>query len=100
MLKNQPYLKLLLSFAVTAIFILASYIVIDYALTTFFTTYRWQIKALAIYNVIGGTKELWWTEKATSIMWDLLLTNSTIMGWLWTAIVSALTRIFILGKGE
>jgi len=100
MLKNQPYLKILLSFIATAIFILAFYIVVDYAITTFFTTYRWQIKALAIYNIIGGTQESWWTEKATSIMWELLLANHYVMSWVWTAIVSALTRIFVLGKGD
>ena len=100
MLKNQPYLRLLLSFIVTALFILASYIVLDYALTTLLTTYRWQIKALAIYNIVGGTQESWWTERATSIAWDLLLNNQSIMSWLWTGVVSALTRIFILGKGD
>jgi hypothetical protein len=100
MLKNQPYLRLLLSFVATAIFILAAYFVAAYFLDTFLTTYRWQIKALAIYNLIGGTQESWWTEKATSIAWDLLLNNQNIMGWVWTGAVSALTRIFLLGKGS
>ena len=100
MLKNQPYLRLLLSFVATAIFILAAYFVAAYFLDTFLTTYRWQIKALAIYNLIGGTQESWWTEKATSIAWDLLLNNQNIMGWVWTGAVSALTRIFLLGKGD
>jgi hypothetical protein len=100
MLKNQPYLRLLLSFVATAIFILAAYFVAAYFIDTFLTTYRWQIKALAIYNLIGGTQESWWTEKATSIAWDLLLNNQNIMGWVWTGAVSALTRIFLLGKGN
>ena len=100
MLKNQPYLRLLLSFVATGIFILAAYFVTAYFLDTFLTTYRWQIKALAIYNLIGGTQESWWTEKATSIAWDLLLNNQNIMGWVWTGAVSALTRIFLLGKGN
>jgi hypothetical protein len=100
MLKNQPYLRLLLSFAITGLFIVAAYFVASYYIDTFLTTYRWQIKALAIYNLIGGTQESWWTEKATSIAWDLLLNNQSIMSWLWTAAVSGLTRIFILGKGN
>ena len=99
MLKNQPHLKILFSFILTGIFIVAAYVVIDYCLTTFLTTFRWQTKALAIYSVIGGTKESWWTEKATSIMWDLLLTNSTIMGWLWAALISGLTRLSLI-KGD
>jgi hypothetical protein len=100
MLKNQPFLKLILSCAVTGLFILAAYFVVSYYIDTFLTTYRWQIKALAIYNLIGGTQESWWTEKATSIAWDLLLNNQSIMSWLWTGVVSALTRIFILRKGD
>lgn len=100
MLKNQPYLRLLLSFVATAIFILAAYFVAAYFLDTFLTTYRWQIKALAIYNLIGGTQKSWWTEKATSIAWDLLLNNQGIMSWLWTAVVSGLTRVILLGKGS
>jgi hypothetical protein len=100
MLKNQPYLRLLLSFVATGIFILAAYFVAAYFIDSFFTTYRWQIKALAIYNLIGGTQESWWTEKATSIAWDLLLNNQGIMSWLWTAVVSGLARVILLGKGN
>lgn len=100
MLKNQPYLRLLLSFVATGIFILAAYFVAAYFIDSFFTAYRWQIKALAIYNLIGGTQESWWTEKATSIAWDLLLNNQSIMSWVWTGAVSALTRILLLGKGN
>ena len=48
MLKNQPYLRVVLSFAVTGLFILAAYFVASYYIDTFLTTYRWQIKALAI----------------------------------------------------
>jgi hypothetical protein len=100
MLKNQPYLRIILSIAMTGLFIVAAYFVIDYYVTTFLTAYRWQIKALAIYNLIGGTQESWWTEKATSIAWDLLLNNQTIMNWFWTGAISGLTRIFILKKGN
>jgi hypothetical protein len=99
-LKNQPYLRLLLSFVATGIFILAAYFVGAYFIDSFFTAYRWQIKALAIYNLIGGTQESWWTERATSIAWDLLLNNQSIMSWLWTAVVSGLTRVILLGKGN
>jgi hypothetical protein len=88
----------LLSFIATGVFILAAYFVAAYFIDSFFTAYRWQIKALAIYNLIGGTQEFWWTEKATSIAWDLLLNNQGIMSWLWTAVVSGLTRVILLGK--
>lgn len=100
MLKNQPHLKVLLSFVLTTLFILATYFIADYCINTFLTTYRWQIKAIAIYNIIGGAKESWWTEKATSIMWDLLLNNQYIMSWVWTALISGVTRLLLLGKGN
>jgi hypothetical protein len=90
----------LLSFVATGIFILAAYFVAAYFIDAFLTTYRWQIKALAIYNLIGGTQESWWTEKAASIAWNLLLNNQSIMSWVWTAIVSGLTRVILLGKGN
>jgi hypothetical protein len=84
----------------TGLFIVAAYFVIDYYVTTFLTAYRWQIKALAIYNLIGGTQESWWTEKATSIAWDLLLNNQTIMNWFWTGAVSGILRVLFLRKEE
>ena len=100
MLKNQPYLRIILSIAMTGLFIVAAYFVIDYYVTTFLTAYRWQIKALAIYNIIGGVEESWWTEKATSIAWDLLLNNPTIIGWFWTGAVSGILRVLFLRKEE
>ena len=100
MFKNQPYLRIILSIAMTGLFIVAAYFVIDYYVTTFLTAYRWQIKALAIYNLIGGTQESWWTEKATSIAWDLLLNNQTIMNWFWTGAVSGILRVLFLRKEE
>ena len=60
--------------ATTATVLLA--LVIYSFLLDVWTCARWQIKALAIYNIIGGQVEAWWTDSPLRIAAGLLWNNT------------------------
>jgi hypothetical protein len=39
------------------------------------TVFRWQTKAIAIYNILGGTLEPWWSESPVKIAVGLSLAD-------------------------
>ena len=68
---------------------LATYAFIDAALTT----YRWQIKAVTISNLLGTTPESWWAESPLKIAAKLSLED------VWTVLqITGATITFVIGR--
>ena len=76
--------------ATTAIVLLA--LVIYSFLLDAWTCARWQIKALAIYSIIGGQVEAWWTESPLRIATGLLWNNSDALLQILGAIIGGVAQ--------
>ena len=68
---------------------LATYFFIDTALTTF----RWQIKAVTISNLLGTTPEAWWSLNPLKIAAKLSLEDA------WTVLqITGATITYVIGR--
>lgn len=47
------------------------YLILSQLIDTALTSFRWQVKAVTIYNLLGGTIEPWWSESPITIAIDL-----------------------------
>ena len=56
------------------------------------TCARWQIKALAIYSIIGGQVEAWWTASPLRIAAGLLWNNSDALLQILGAVVGGIVQ--------